>query len=335
MDTWHGAIAVSDISGQCTSVVHVCDSNENKRFLSYYLRALSFRGVYKAFSNGVRQNTSDFRSWMKAGEIPVVLPSLEAQRRIANYLDEKCAQIDRAIEAAEGSIEEYKAYKESIVSRAVTKGLEKHAEMKGSGVEWLGNVPKSWKILPSKRVFFESKEKRHSTDERLTPSQNYGVVSQLEYMRMTGSKIVLADKGLDDWKHVEPNDFIISLRSFQGGLEMSRVIGCVTWHYIVIRARKPICFDYFRFAFKSTRYIDALRSTCQYLRDGQDLRFSNFIQVPLPIPPIEEQRRIADYLDERCAEIDRAIAAKRAIIADLKAYKQSLIYEVVTGKREV
>lgn len=303
----------------------------DSRYLYYALHSYDLRKGFYGMGAGVRQGLK----WQEAKYIQIPWPNMVERARIADYLDDKCAEIDRAVEAAEGSIEEYKAYKESIVSHAVTKGLEKHAEMKDSGVEWLGNVPKSWKILPSKQVFFESKEKRHSTDERLTPSQNYGVVSQLEYMRMTGSKIVLADKGLDDWKHVEPNDFIISLRSFQGGLEMSRVIGCVTWHYIVTRARKPICFDYFRFAFKSTRYIDALRSTCQYLRDGQDLRFSNFIQVPLPIPPIEEQRRIADYLDERCAQIDRAIAAKRAIIADLKAYKQSLIYEVVTGKREV
>lgn len=334
MDGFAGSIGISDSRGKASPVLNVLDSTQNKKFLMYYLRALAYREVYLALADGIRVRSCNL-SWKKIGSLPIALPSPGEQLRIVSYLDEKCAQVDRAIEAAEGSIEEYKAYKESIVSHAVTKGLEKHAEMKDSGVEWLGNVPKSWKILPSKQVFFESKEKRHSTDERLTPSQNYGVVSQLEYMRMTGSKIVLADKGLDDWKHVEPSDFIISLRSFQGGLEMSRVIGCVTWHYIVTRARKPICFDYFRFAFKSTRYIDALRSTCQYLRDGQDLRFSNFIQVPLPIPPIEEQRRIADYLDERCAQIDRAIAAKRAIIADLKAYKQSLIYEVVTGKREV
>ena len=324
----------SDGSVSLINTVCVPRLGFDSRYFGYLFDSEQWADEFYSWGHGIVADLWT-TSWNEMKRIMLPVPPLDEQQRIADYLDAKCGEIDRAIEAAEKSIEEYKAYKESIVSHAVTKGLEKHVEMKDSGVEWLGNVPKSWKILPSKQVFFESKAKRNSTDERLTPSQNYGVVNQLEYMRMTGSKIVLADKGLDDWKHVEPNDFIISLRSFQGGLEMSRVIGCVTWHYIVIRTKKPICFDYFRFVFKSTRYIDALRSTCQYLRDGQDLRFSNFIQVPLPIPPIEEQQRIADYLDERCSQIDRAIAAKKAITDDLKMYKQSLIYEVVTGKREV
>jgi type I restriction enzyme S subunit len=335
MDTWHGAIAVSNIKGQCTSVVHVCDSTQSKRFLAYFLRALAFRNVYKAFSNGVRQNTSDFRSWKKAGEIPIVIPSLEKQHRIADYLDAKCEEIDHAIEAAEKSIDEYKAYKDSIICRAVTKGLDTDAPMKNSGVDWLDEVPRHWDIVPSKTVFIESKEKRHKDDERLTPSQNFGVLPQSEYMKKVNAKVVLADKGFDNWKHVEPYDFIISLRSFQGGLEMSRITGCVTWHYIVLRSIREIDFEYFRFLFKSRRYIEGIQSTCQYLRDGQDLRYSNFIQVPLPLPPLDEQRDIANFLGEKCEAINRAIDVKRAIVTDLKLYKQSLIFEAVTGKREV
>ena len=265
----------------------------------------------------------------------IYLPPVDEQRRIADFLDEKCAQIDRAITSAEQSIQDYKAYKNSVIFQAVTKGLDPGALMKDSGVEWLGKVPSAWKVVPSKTLFYESKQKRLYGDARLTPSQNYGVIAQSEYMRRTGSKVVLADKGLDDWKHVEPLDFIISLRSFQGGLEMSKITGCVTWHYIVLRSKIYIHHDYYRFLFKSIAYIDGLRSTCQYLRDGQDLRYSNFVQVPLPLPPLDEQRRIAEFLDEKCAQIDRAVEAKQAIIDELKSYKKSLIYEVVTGKREV
>ena len=89
MDTWHGAIAISGIRGKCTGVVHVCESRQSKRFIAYYLQSLAFRNVYKALSNGVRQNTSDFRSWQKAGSIPIVLPLLSEQCRIADYLDSK------------------------------------------------------------------------------------------------------------------------------------------------------------------------------------------------------------------------------------------------------
>lgn len=203
--------------------------------------------------------------------------------------------------------------------------------IKETGVEYLGQVPDGWEIVPAKSLFAESKEKRHADDERLTPSQKFGVVTQAEYMRLIGGNIVLADKGLDDWKHVEPNDYIISLRSFQGGLEMSRVTGCVTWHYIVLRPRQEIYPDYYKHLFKCDGYIAELNSTCQYLRDGQDLRFSNFVQVPLPIPPIAEQRAIAAYLDKACAEVDRAIEAAETSIEEYLTYKHSITYATVIG----
>ncbi len=203
-------------------------------------------------------------------------------------------------------------------------------EMKDSGIEWIGRIPAEWRVLPAKAAFRESKARRSDDDVRLTPSQNYGVVSQADYMRITGSKIVLADKGLESWKHVEPNDYIMHLRSFQGGLEMSHITGCVTWHYIVLKANRTVCHDYYKHLFKSVGYIDGLRSTCQYLRDGQDLRYSNFIQVPLPEPPIDEQEKIAAFLDAKCAEIDAAIAAAEASIEEYELYRKSVIFQAVT-----
>lgn len=98
MDTWHGAIAVSNYNGKCTPVVHVCDSNENKRYIAYYLQALAYKKVYKAISNGVRENTSDFRSWNKAGSINILIPPTEEQNAISNLLDKKCNEIEDMIE---------------------------------------------------------------------------------------------------------------------------------------------------------------------------------------------------------------------------------------------
>ena len=137
-------------------VLNVLDSTQNKKFLMYYLRALAYREVYLALADGIRVRSCNL-SWKKIGSLPIALPSPGEQLRIASYLDEKCAQVDRAIEAAEGSIEEYKAYKGSIVSRAVTKGLDKHVEMKDSGVEWLGWIPAHWSKTPIKRMFYISK----------------------------------------------------------------------------------------------------------------------------------------------------------------------------------
>ena len=169
----------------------------------------------------------------------------------------------------------------------------------------------------------------------MTASQQYGIITQKQYMELTGANIVFANKGLEDWKHVEPYDFVISLRSFQGGLEMSETTGCITWHYIVLKPCKEIYSYYYKWLFKSDQYIKALQRTCNYIRDGQDLRYSNFVQVPLFEPSIEEQKEIADYLNKKCAEIDTLIVQKEAILTELDSYKKSLIYEYVTGKKEV
>lgn len=336
MDTWHGAIAVSSIQGQCTSVVHVCDSSQDKRYLAYYLRALAFRGVYKAFSNGVRQNTSDFRSWGKAGEIPVVLPPKGLQVRIADCLDAKCSEIDRAISAAEQSIEEYKAYKNSVIFQAVTKGLDKRATMVDSGVEWLGEVPRGWVIRYPKFLFYARKERARAGDVMLTASQHHGMIPQKQFMEKEAYAPAPVEKGKDILKHVEPGDFVISMRSFQGGLEYSELRGKMSSAYLALYpVSDSVVPAYYRWLFKSPRYIQGLRSTTNLVRDGQALRYANFLKLWLPLPPVNEQIRIAEYLDQKCPQIDSAIAAKLAIITDLKAYKQSLIYEVVTGKREV
>ena len=115
MDTWHGAVAVSTLDGKCTKVVHVCDSKEDKRFICYYLQCLAFQKVYKAISNGVRENTSDFRSWEKAGSIPVVLPPLEEQHEIAKYINLKCEQINKLIQQKEQFMEDLSIYKKSLI----------------------------------------------------------------------------------------------------------------------------------------------------------------------------------------------------------------------------
>ena len=154
-------------------------------------------------------------------------------------------------------------------------------------------------------------------------------------MEREQSRVVIATQGIENWKHVEPNDFIISLRSFQGGLEKSDISGCITWHYIVLRPKKDVYPEYFKWLLKSSKYINALQSTCNFIRDGQDLRFSNFVQVPLFIIPMKEQKEIAEYLNLKIPQIDMLISEKQSLIEDLESYKKSLIYEVVTGKRKV
>ncbi len=120
MDTWHGAIAVSHLDGKCTTVVHVCDTKQNKEFVSYYLQMLAFKKVYKAISNGVRGNTSDFRSWDKVKKIYISLPDKDEQDRIAQYLTEKCSEISEIIKTKKEQISTLEAYKKSVIYEYVT-----------------------------------------------------------------------------------------------------------------------------------------------------------------------------------------------------------------------
>lgn len=262
----------------------------------------------------------------------IMIPPIDEQKKISNYLDQKVSQIDDLIQNKQELIDLLKEQRISVICSAVTKGIDSTAEMKDSGNEWLGYIPSHWRVVPAKALFAQSKETRHETDVQLTASQKYGIISQEDYMERQNYKIVLADKGLENWKHVEPNDFIISLRSFQGGVEISYIPGCITWHYIVLKPKAGVEPEYFKWLFKSPRYIQALQRTANFIRDGQDLRFSNFVQVPLPLIPMDEQKEIAEYLNKETARIDSIIADITEQIEKLKEYRQSVISEVVTGK---
>ena len=301
-------------------------------FLRYSLMMAKAQGYISLICNKatIAHFTKD-----KFSSLPFLAVPVDEQLKIVQVLDKKCAQVDALITNIQTQIEKLKAYKQSMITEVVTKGLDPTVPMKDSGVEWIGEIPKHWSVIPSKFLFANCDERRREGDVQLTASQKYGMISQEEYMRRENARIVLADKGLENWKHVEPFDFVISLRSFQGGLEMSEVTGCATWHYIILRARQRIHPYYYKWLFKSSMYITTLQRTCNYIRDGQDLRYSNFVKVPLCIPTLYEQQKIADFLDRKCAKIDHLITLKQSKIEKLEQYKRSLIYEYVTGKREV
>lgn len=337
MKAWQGSLAISKYRGIVSPAYHVCtitDESINRDYLHYLLRNQSYLPEYARLSTGMRIGQWDL-GFDDFKRIPFLIPPLSDQHRIASYLDTQCAKIDAVLEQTRNSIEEYKKLKQAVITQAVTKGIRPGRKMKDSGIEWVKELPAEWNVIPSKYLFRNSDTKRKVGDEQMTASQQYGIITQKRYMELTGAKVVFANKGLEDWKHVEPFDFIISLRSFQGGLEMSENTGCITWHYIVLKPSKPVYSYYYKWLFKSELYIKALQRTCNYIRDGQDLRYSNFVQVPLFEPGINEQKEIAEYLNIKCAEIDELISRKQRFLTELESYKKSLIYECVTGKRKI
>jgi type I restriction enzyme S subunit len=208
--------------------------------------------------------------------------------------------------------------------------LPRYPEYKPSGVEWLGEVPNHWEILKSRRLFSQRKDRAVETDKQLTASQKLGIVYQADYVALEGQKVVQVITGADMLKHVEPNDFVISMRSFQGGIEWSGLRGSISSAYVMLIPSSPINPNFFRYLFKSGLYIQALQTTTNLVRDGQALRYENFTLVDLPLLPIEEQSAIAAFLDRETGKIDALIAEQRRLVELLAEKRQAAISHSVT-----
>lgn len=306
-----------------------CKKSIIPQYANYWFAYVFDGRKFMHYSKNIRYSlTYDEFSALK-----IVIPPLFEQQHIVEYLDEKCGEIDMLIELQEQMIEKLKIYKQSVISEAVTKGLNPDVLVKRSGIDWIKKLPVHWNVITPKALFSLRKEKAKKGERQLTASQQYGIIYQDEYMQLTGTKIVTVMKDFDILKHVESGDFVISMRSFQGGLEYSENTGSISSAYVMLIPNPKYVYPkFYRWLFKSSFYINALQSTSNMVRDGQAMRYSNFAQVPLYVVPLSEQKEIASYLDEKCADIDRLIDLKQQKIEMLKDYKKSLIYEAVTGK---
>jgi type I restriction enzyme S subunit len=208
--------------------------------------------------------------------------------------------------------------------------LRPYPAMKDSGVPWLGLVPEHWEVTRSKWLFSSSKELAQPNDVQLSATQAYGVIPQDEYERRSGARVVKISMHLDKRKHVEKDDFIISMRSFQGGLERAWASGAIRSSYVVLKPRLGVDVGCFSYLLKSHDYIRALQTTGGFIRDGQDLTESDFRKVDLPLIPLEEQAAIVRFLDHADRRIRKAIAAKQRLIRLLQEQKQVVIHQAVT-----
>jgi type I restriction enzyme S subunit len=195
---------------------------------------------------------------------------------------------------------------------------------------WLKEVPNHWEVHDGKRMFRNRRELAREEDQQLAASQKYGVVPQALMMELNGSKVMLALNGISSFRHVEKNDFVISLRSFEGGVEHSEHEGCVSPAYTVLDSIKRISHRFYRYLFKSRPFIAALQSTTDSLRDGKSITYQQFGMLPLVLPPVGEQAQIANFLEHEIAKIDILIDKQQLLIALLKEKRQALISHAVT-----
>lgn len=327
---------ISPIDGFCTGeLLNIKHFDGEKRFLWYYLLSDKFIEVVNASTYGAKMPRANTDFILN---LPVFLPSLSEQTKIADFLDGKCADIDRIKADIEKQIEILTDYKKSVITEAVTKGLNPKSKMKDSGVEWIGKIPEGWDSIKAKYLFKQRNSRGNTIDlQLLSPSQKFGVIPQSKLEELTTQKVVKLNEkvNLAELKTIHQGDFCISLRSFQGGFEYSEYEGVVSPAYQVFYSIVSCCNGYYRYLFKEKSFIEKMNSFTMSLRDGKNIAFEDFANSEMPVPPLPEQKAIADYLDEKCSAIDATIAEKKKQLKTLEEYKKSLIFEYVTGKKEV
>lgn len=304
----------------------------NAEYYCYYYTMLDNDKTLLHLAKNLRHSLTEDQ----LGAISVIVPPVQEQKKIADFLDAKCSEIDALSADIQTQIDILEQYKRSVITEAVTRGLNPDVEMKDSGTPWCPLIPIHWKYANPKALFTQRLDRAYPGDKQLTASQEYGVIYQDEYMELTGTIIVTVMKDFSILKHVEPNDFVISMRSFQGGLEYSERRGSISSAYVMLIPNNEYVYPpFYRWFFKSSKYINAIQSTSNLVRDGQAMRYANFAQVPLFIIPLDEQKQISEYLDEKVRKIDEILKSKNNQLEILAEYKKSLIYEYVTGKKEV
>lgn len=334
MDTWHGAIAISEFDGMCTPVVHVCTSNESVGYISFYLRYMAYMKVFKLISNGVRQNTSDFRSWAKVSVIPILLPPLSEQQFIVSYLNSKCEKIDKMIEGKEKQIALLQELKQRTIADAVTRGLNPDVKMKATNISWLEEIPEHWR-LDTLRKFLRIVSVKDQPDKPLlSVTREQGVIVRNIDSKEENHNYIPND--LSGYKYVEIGDFCINkMKSWQGSYGVSKYEGIVSPAYYICKL-KGVDKEFFNTAIRSKCYVCFFAQYSKGIRvDQWDLSPIGLKSIPFFLPPITEQRAIVSYINERTEKIDTLTSKLQQEIESIKEYKQRLISDVVTGQIKV
>ena len=304
-------------------------SNFCPKYLYYYLHSFDIAKGFYGMGAGVRQGLNwDGVKWLK-----ILAPSVLEQERIAAFLDAECAEIDAVLEKTRASIEEYKKLKQAVITQAVTKGVRGDRPMKDSGIEWIGDIPAEWDVIRVKQLLKERNERsKEGKEEPLSMSQKVGLVPTkfLESIPNMASSFVGAKLAYVD-------DLVFNkLKAHLGVFSVSRYDGLVSPDYAVYCSTGKSNLKYLEYIFKTPQCIGEFRKKSTGIAAGlMRLYTEGLFSIYLPYPALSEQEEIAEYLNEKCAGIDALIVKKQQYLTEIENYKKSLIYEYVTGKKEV
>lgn len=342
MLAWNGSYAVSDYDGIVSPAYCVFKFRKDycKKYFHYLLRTDGYPAAFKTMSRGVidsrlRLYPEQFYTF------PVVIPPLAEQQRIASYLDKKCAEIDSLVELQEQMIAQLTDYKQSVITEAVTKGLNPEAELVPSGIDWIGDVPKGWKIMPLKWLLrkplqYGANESGVLYDEslpryvRITDILNNNLREDLQKLSLTEEQA--------NGYILENNDILFARSGGTVGkafIFKEKYGRCAFAGYLIRAQIATFCCSEFIYYYTQSRCYDEWKKQIFIQATIQNIGADRYSTLEVPIPPLDEQQSIASYLDTKCHEIDSLIELKRQKIEALKDYKKSVIFEAVTGKTDI
>ena len=302
-------------------------NNLSSKYVTYLFKALDSRKVFNGLGTGIRLTLT----YKELKKYYILLPPQEEQRQIVAYLDYKSNKINERICQRERELQTLSELKQAEIAAVVTRGLDPNVPMKESGIEWLGKIPAHWEVRKIKNCLQERSEKGYPNEPILCATQSRGVIPQDMY----DNRVVVVNKDFDKLKLVKCGDFVISLRSFQGGIEYAYYQGIISAAYTILTPKDKRNSEYFKHLFKSHDFIQLLQTCVTGIREGQNINYAMLAKHFIPIPPIEEQQKIVLYIKNRLYVIDEYISKLKAEINYLQEYKQRLISDVVTGKVDV
>ena len=323
--SFQGGFEMSDYEGVCSPAYQVFYATRqiSSQYYKYLFKADAFIQEINALTVGIREGKNilydDFAL------IPIPIPAASEQQRIADYLDEKCGEIDSLIGLQEQMIEKLKAYKQSVITEAVTKGLNPNAKLVPSGIDWIGDIPSHWDIIKIGFIFINMDCLREPISaelrERNNPQYDYygasGIIDKTDHYNVEDKVLLIGEDGANLVMRNLP-----LIYKAEGKFWVNN-------HTHILKPRKDN-YDFMAHALEACNYRDYITGSAQ-----PKLSQENLSRVQLPVPPLEEQQAVASYLDEKCSEIDNLIAVKQQKIEKLKDYKKSVIYEAVTGKTDL
>lgn len=343
MNILSGSVGLSQYFG-CVSPVYYMlrplDAKEDVRYYNYIFQTTVFQRSLYGLGNGIlikesgngKLNTIRMRIPMdKFGGLFIPVASKSEQKIIADYLDKICAEIDALTADIQTQIDTLEQYKRSVITEAVTKGLNPDAEMKDSGIQWIGTMPAHWDCIRGKYILKYIQKPVREDDGVITCFRD-GEVTLRSNRREDG--FTMADKEIG-YQGIDVGDLVVhGMDGFAGAIGISDSRGKASPVLNVLDTEQSK--RYIMYFLRSMAYSDVFLALATGIRVRScDLRWNKLSELFYPVPPLEEQEAIVDYIDSVLRRTDEVIAAKREQLSTLEAYKKSLIYEYVTGKKEV